>query len=133
MTKKMGDEKSQIQDKIGSYIRIGHEHLNFQIQKKRGKFVLRLVTFNPIHNQSFLFHSVEADSEMEAYRQMLRYVQYHKEEESSYTIQWSLLGENKLHTSYFRANNILGALDKLYFDRDPNGIIVFSVMLNPIS
>ena len=64
---------------------------------------------------------------------MLKYVQFHKEEESSYTIQWTLLGENKLHTSYFRANTILGALNKLYFDRDPNGIIVFSVILNPIS
>jgi hypothetical protein len=64
---------------------------------------------------------------------MLEYVENYKEAESSYTIQWSLKGENSLHTSYFRAKNILGALDKLYFERDPNSITVFSVMLNPIS
>ena len=38
-----------------------------------------------------------------------------------------------LHTSYFSAKNILGALDKLYFDRDPNTITVFSVNLNPLA
>lgn len=133
MTTKGSDEKTVIQSKIGRYISIGKENIHFNVQKKRGTVILRLITFNPIHNQSFLFHSVQSESEMEAYREMLRYVQYHKEEESSYTIQWSLLGENKLYTSYFRANTILGALDKLYFDRDPNTINVFSVMLNPIS
>ncbi len=133
MTAKGKDEKLEIQIKIGRYISIGKENIHFQIEKKKSKVILRLITFNPLHNQSFLFHTVSSDSEMEAYREMLSYVQYHKEEESSYTIQWSLLGENKLHTSYFRANTILGALDKLYFERDPNTINVFSVMLNPIS
>jgi hypothetical protein len=133
MTNKGMDEKIEIQSKIGRYISIGKENIHFQVERINDKVILRLMTFNPIHNQSFLFHSVSSDSEMEAYREMLGYVQYHKEEESSYTIQWSLLGENKLYTSYFRANTILGALDKLYFDRDPNTINVFSVMLNPIS
>ena len=64
---------------------------------------------------------------------MLAYVQNYKEKEDSYTIQWSLHGEDQLHTSYFSAKNILGALDKLYYDRDPNVITVFSVSLNPLS
>ena len=42
-------------------------------------------------------------------------------------------GEGSLQTSYFRAKNVLEALDKLFFDRDPNSITVFSVTLNPIS
>ena len=42
-------------------------------------------------------------------------------------------GENQLQTSYFRAKNVLEALDKLFYDRDPNSITVFSVMLNPIT
>jgi hypothetical protein len=70
---------------------------------------------------------------VEALRLMLDYVKSYKEAESSYTIQWSLKGENQLQTSYFRAKNILGALDKLYYDRDPNSITVFSVTLNPLS
>ena len=72
-------------------------------------------------------------AKIEALKEMLEYVKNYKEAESSYTIQWNLKGENSLNTSYFRAKNILGALDKLYFERDPNSIIVFSVMLNPIS
>ena len=64
---------------------------------------------------------------------MLDYVKTYKERTSSYTIQWSDRGRNDLETSYFRAKNILEALDKLFYDRDPNSITVFSVMLNPIS
>jgi hypothetical protein len=127
------DEIEELKGKIGKYITIGKENLSYQVKKSKTKVSLQLITFNPLHNQRFLFHACEADSAEECFRQMLKYVQYHKEEESSYTMQWTLLGENKLHTSYFRANSILGALNKLYFDRDPNGIIVFSVILNPIS
>ena len=57
----------------------------------------------------------------------------YKERTSSYTVQWSMRGEKELQTSYFRAKNVLEALDKLFYDRDPNSITVFSVMLNPIT
>ena len=57
----------------------------------------------------------------------------YKERTSSYTIQWSARGDIGLQTSYFRAKNIMEALDKLFYDRDPNSINVFSVMLNPIT
>ena len=133
MVKKVKDERTELQTQISRYISIGKDYLTFKLEKKKGRFALQLITFNPIHEQSFLFHSTLADSELEAYRQMLKYVKFHKEEESSYTIQWMIIGENQLHTSYFRASNILGALDKLYFKRDPNSITVFSVILNPIS
>jgi hypothetical protein len=95
--------------------------------------LLRLITVNPTHNQSFLFHTCEGADKVDALRNMLEYVKGYKDEESSFTIQWNLRGENALNTSYFRAKNILGALDKLYYDRDPNSITVFSVMMNPIS
>jgi hypothetical protein len=133
MVKKAKDERADLQANIAKYISIGAEHLTFKLEKKKAKYNLQLMTFNPIHEQSFLFHATSSDSELEAYRQMLKYVKFHKEEESSFTIQWMIIGENKLHTSYFRANNILGALDKLYFKRDPNTITVFSIILNPIS
>ena len=64
---------------------------------------------------------------------MLEYVRTYKERTSSYTVQWSAKGGNTLQTSYFRAKNVLEALDKLFFDRDPNSITVFSVILNPIT
>jgi len=64
---------------------------------------------------------------------MLKYVKNSIEVENSYTIQWNLKGDNKLHTSYFRAKNIQLALDKFYYGRDINSVTVFSVVLNPIS
>jgi uncharacterized membrane protein len=64
---------------------------------------------------------------------MLWYVQDYKEKENSYTIQWVAKGETELNTSYFRAGNIMDALQKLYYGRDMNTITVFSVVLNPIS
>ncbi|MFZ4786011.1 MAG: hypothetical protein ACOYLH_11075 [Flavobacteriales bacterium] len=133
MTLDKNIEIANLQAEIGQYIGLGQNSLVFGFEEGTQNVMLRLITANPRHNQSFLFHTVEGSSKIEALKMMLEYVKNYKEAESSYTIQWSIKGENALHTSYFRAKNILGALDKLYFERDPNSITVFSVMLNPIS
>jgi hypothetical protein len=133
MTLDKNIEIANLQGEIGKYIGLGQNSLIFNFEEGARSVLLRLITANPRHNQSFLFHTVEGSSKIEALKEMLEYVKNYKEAESSYTIQWNLKGENSLHTSYFRAKNILGALDKLYFERDPNSITVFSVMLNPIS
>jgi len=126
-------EIANLQLEISSYIGMGQNSLVFNFDEQTNRVVLRLITANPRHNQSFLFHTTEGLSKVDALKQMLDYVKSYKDAESSYTIQWSIKGENTLHTSYFRAKNVLGALDKLYYDRDPNSITVFTVTLNPIS
>src|SRR5688572_28977223 len=130
MTLDKNVEIATLQTEIGRYIGLGQNSLLFNFEERGTGVFLRLITANPIHNQSFLFHTTEGGSKVDALRAMLEYVKNYKDEESSYTIQWSIMGENQLNTSYFRAKNILGALDKLYYERDPNGITVFSVMLN---
>lgn len=123
-----------MQKEISDHIGVGSDSLVFNFEEhgaNRGK--LFLITINPRHNQSFLFHAVEGTDKLDALRNMLDYVRTYKERTSSYTVQWSAKGENNLQTSYFRAKNVLEALDKLFFDRDPNSITVFSVILNPIS
>ena len=126
-------EIANLQSEIGKYIGLGQNSLIFNFEEHARHVALRLITVNSTHNQSFLFHSCEGVTQVDALKNKLEYVKGYKEEESSFTIQWTLKGENTLHTSYFRAKNIMGALDKLYYDRDPNGITVFSVMMNPIS
>ncbi len=126
-------ETARIQSEIGEYIGLGENSLIFDYEEREGDHILRLITVNPRHNQSFLFHSTEGETKLEALREMLNYVQSYKDREQSYTIQWSVKGDPNLHTSYFRAKHILMALDKFYFGRDPNSITVFSVMLNPVS
>lgn len=126
-------EIANLQAEIGKYIGLGQNSLIFNFEEDSLHVVLRLITVNPGHNQSFLFHTSEGVTKVEALKQMLEYVKNYKEANNSFTIQWMLKGENALHTSYFRAKNILSALDKLYYDRDPNSITVFSVIMNPIS
>jgi hypothetical protein len=133
MTLDKNIEIANLQSEIGKYIGMGQNSLIFNFDENGHHIVLRLITVNPRHNQSFVFHTTEGPAKIEALKEMLNYVRDYKEAESSYTIQWSLKGENQLQTSYFRAKNVLGALDKLFYDRDPNSITVFSVMLNPIS
>ncbi|MDZ4824787.1 MAG: hypothetical protein SH856_15120 [Flavobacteriales bacterium] len=133
MTLDKNIEIANLQSEIGKYIGLGHSSLIFNFDEDGRNIMLRLITVNPRHNQSFLFHTTDGLNKVEALKEMLAYVKEYKDAESSYTIQWSLKGENILHTSYFRAKNVMGALDKLYFDRDPNSLTVFSVNLNPIS
>lgn len=107
--------------------------LIFEFQDVKGKNQLDLVTINPRHNQSFLFHSTQGVSRLDAIEKMWDYVHNYKDRENSYTIQWKLHGERELQTSYFRAKNIYEALDKLNYGRDMNTLTVFSVRLNPTS
>ena len=92
-----------------------------------------MITINPRHNQAFLFHNENGADKVDALKKMLNYVQNYKEKENSYTIQWVAKSDKEFHTSYFKASNIMDALQKLYYGRDMNTITVFSVVLNPIS
>ena len=135
MTRDKNLEIARLQKEIGDHIGIGADSLVFDLEEAEGGkgAELHLITLNPRHNQSFLFHATKGTDKVEALREMLEYVRTYKERTSSYTIQWSARGENVLNTSYFRAKNVLEALDKLFYDRDPNSITVFSVIMNPIS
>lgn len=126
-------ESARIQKEIESYLGLKGNDLVFEISQLGQKTKLDLITVNPRHNQSFLFHSTQGIDKVDAYHKMLDYVRSYKEKEGSYTIQWAIRGSRELNTSYFRASNIYEALDKLYYGRDMNTISVFSVVLNPIS
>jgi hypothetical protein len=134
MTRDRNLEIAQLQQEIGTHIGVGADSLMFNYVEQAGEPAkLFLITLNARHNQSFLFHSTQGTDKLDALRDMREYVRTYKERTSSYTVQWSARGENQLQTSYFRAKNVLEALDKLFYDRDPNSITVFSVILNPIS
>jgi len=126
-------EQAKIQKEIEEHLGLGKDTLVFDYSQRDGNTRLNLVTINPRHHQSFLFHSVTAYDRLEALSKMLNYVQNVKDKENHYTVQWMTRSENELNTSYFRASNIYDALDKLYFGRDSNTITVFSVVLNPIT
>ncbi len=124
----------KLQEEIQNYIGgLASSGIVFSYEEKDAQIKLDVITVNPNHNQSFLFHSVVGFNKVDALKIMLDYVKNYKDKESSYTIQWSLKESNELHTSYFRAKNIMAALEKFHYGRDLNSIVVFSVKLNPIS
>ena len=134
MTRDNNLEIGKLQKEIGDHIGVGVDSLMFNYVEEPGQGAqLFLITLNPRHNQTFLFHSTSGRDKLEALQVMREYVSTYKDRTSSYTIQWSVRGEHELNTSYFRAKNVLDALDKLFYDRDPNSITVFSVILNPIA
>ena len=126
-------EAARIQQEIKNYLGVRTSDMVFEYTTIDGKVKLDLITINPRHNQAFLFHSETGADKVDALRKMLDYVQSSKEKENSYTIQWVAKGDKELNTSYFRASNVLDALQKLYYGRDMNTITVFSVVLNPVS
>jgi len=129
-------EAARMQEEIKNYLGMRSSDFVFEFSTTDGKIRVDLITINPRHNQSFLFHSENGTDKLDALRKMLSYVQNYKEKENSYTIQWvaqGVKGEKELHTSYFRAGSIIDALQKLYYGRDMNTITVFSVVLNPVS
>ncbi len=126
-------EAARIQQQIKDYLGLRTSDLIFEYGLLEGMTKLDLITINPRHNQSFLFHSERGSDKVDALKKMWAYVKNYKEKENSYTIQWVAKGNRELHTSYFRASNILDALEKLYYARDRNTITVFSVVLNPVS
>lgn len=126
-------ESVKLQKKIESHLGIQGSELSFEFQAMDGKTKLDLITINPRHNQSFLFHSEMGVDKVDALSKMLDYVKSYKDKYNSYTIQWTAKDETELHTSYFTATNMYDALDKLYYGRDINTITVFSVVLNPVA
>ncbi|CAG5080990.1 hypothetical protein [Parvicella tangerina] len=124
---------AELQQYIKDGIGIDKNNILFEFEDKDGQTKLEVITINPNHKQSFLYHTEEGKDKIEALEKMLDYVKKTRLQKNSYTIQWSLKGEEKLHTSYFRAANVMEALKKFYHGREMATVNVFSVVLNPIA
>ncbi len=126
-------EIARLQKEIAEALGIDTENLIFNFKEKNALVRFDLVTVNPKHDQSFLFHTVSGTDKIDALKKMLEYISDHFPNENSVTIQWIKMGDNKLHTSYFRAKNMYEALDKFYYGRDQSAYKIFNLALNPVS
>jgi hypothetical protein len=133
MSNELQTELEKIHGEIARLLGLDRNNLKFEYVNENDKTSLHLLTVNPRHKQSFLFHTVQGFGEMDAVSKMLDYVKNQKPGNSTYTIQWSLKDDHELHTSYFRAKNIYEVLDKFYYGKDITGTLIFSISLNPIS
>lgn len=96
-------ELARYQKDIATRLGLDSQNLIFNYKQKNETVRLDLVTVNPKHEQSFLFHTETGTDKVDALKKMLEYIDEHYHQESSMTIQWIKMGENKLHTSYLRA------------------------------
>jgi len=126
-------EAAKLQNGIAEHLGIQIDNLIFDYETSGAKTVLNLITVNPRHSQSFLFHTESGINKIDALARMLNYVKSFRDKENSYTIQWQSKGNAELQTSYFRAKNMYEALDKLYYGRDITAIVVYSLVLNPVA
>lgn len=126
-------EMARMQKSIKDHLGLATDNLIFEYSNLPQGVKLDLITINPRHNQSFLFHTTTGLDKVDALKKMVDYVHSNHSGEETYTIQWMARGDKELHTSYFRAKNIYEALDKLYYGRDSNLITVYIIKLNPIS
>lgn len=126
-------ETAKYQKDISQRLGLDSDNLIFNYKQKNETVRLDLVTVNPKHEQSFLFHTITGTDKIDALKKMLEYIEKHYHNENSLTVQWIKIGENKLHTSYFRAQNMYEALDKFYYGRDMGQYKIFSIALNPVS
>tara|TARA_B100001287_G_scaffold40717_2_gene29892 strand:- start:651 stop:1052 length:402 start_codon:yes stop_codon:yes gene_type:complete len=127
------DRVSQIENKIAHSLSIKLDQLVFEYHEMPDYVDLDLFTINEVHKQQFFFHSTEGRDKIEALELMLKYSNNKLFIEDSFTIQWKVKGDTKIHQSHFRAINMMDALDKFYFGRSINSIVIYSIVLNPIA
>ena len=128
-------ESTSYSERLEKEIRgyFGSHSIEIVESEEGGVIELALVTKGVEHGQKFLFHKSRGAYRQQALEDLLDYIKDHRAKESTYTVQWRAFNESDLHTSYFSAPNIQGALEKFFFGRDIHSITVFSVSLNPIS
>src|SRR6478735_9772843 len=90
-------EAARVQQQIKDYLGLRTSDLMFEFSIIDGKTKLDLITINPRHNQSFLFHSEKGSDKVDSLKKMWIYVKDFKEKENSYTIQWVAKGNKELH------------------------------------
>lgn len=126
-------EIARLQKEISQRLGLSAENLIFEYENAGDQVRLDLITVNPRHDQSFLYHSCMGETKGTALQNLLAYVVKNYREEQSYTVQWKHIGEPELQTSYFRARSMFEVLSKFSHGREMSDYVLYSITLNPIS
>ena len=123
---------------------------NNESNSTQAKYQLNLVTYNPIHKTQFLLHTIteeigdiellwqeKEEIETKILRDMLYYLQQRKKHVYYYTVKWSYkkddsnAGEEfKENVSYFNGNDIQEIINKFFFQKDKDTIIIYSIIMS---
>lgn len=116
---------------------VGGKNPATSFQKTANFYILKVTTYNPKKNISFLLLEVEAETEIEAINlayQVLWKMRSGNDDYQSYTIEWCKSGENVTNKSYFCAKNPMQVLTKFYSEFEKyDSIVFYSLRVNPVS
>lgn len=129
-------ECNQIESQIREHLGIADKNtiiFNYYQIGKEGEIKLVVETINPRHNTKFLLHTELGIDKLDALKKMWGYTNSYKSKEYSYTVRWNyrINPNTEMQTSYFHAANIHRVLDKLFYNRDENSLVIYSIDLNP--
>lgn len=101
-----------------------------------GKYVLKVKTYNPKKDATFLLMETTARTEGEcaevAYQELIR--MRNQQGYGSYTLEWGKKNDAVgIQTSYFFAQNEFEVLTKFYSEMGPENVVFYSLKINPIS
>ncbi len=123
-----------LKEEIAKTLDINPDLLIYEERKnKEGMDILDLTTISPNkHRTKFLFHSVTAASSEEALKNMFEYVTKHMKDQDTYQIRWHNPETKEVEVSWFRASNIMEALNKFYHKgKEVGEYKIYEVSLRP--
>ena len=99
---------------------------------------LDLITYNPRHKTNFLLHSIQENCQPHIkvfiiiLEKMLTYIQKRTTSIINYSVEWNYRFADKekhqpIKRSYFQGKNIEEILEKLYYNKERDTIIIYKV------
>lgn len=103
---------------------------------------IKVFTYNTVTQEFFLLLSMPMKSEgeikngsytIDTLLLMSDYLESHKIESNSYTVEWSKKKSTVKNTSYFYCENVRQVIDRFFDTKDPDGYIIYNIKLNPVA
>ncbi len=131
----MESKKVQLENSISKIVEEDNAcSTHFEYTKsEKGSQEITIITYNPRHNQQFVFRKLESNSVEKGLELVLEELQNHRKLHNTYTVVWLRKGDSKTQTSYFTGSNMRDVLAKFYHNKDDDDYIIYELKLNPES
>jgi hypothetical protein len=89
---------------------------------------------NDAHAGNFLFHKIKSNSKLYCLKLMIDYIRSdYKKNYQNYEIIWRKKEDSKDTISWFYGRSFLDVIDKFFYLKDSQDIIIYEVKLRPIA
>ena len=98
---------------------------------------LHILTFNPIHGTKFLMYKdqrrinryimVEDMIKIEMLGRGLEYIRSKQNDNLNYMVEWNYKTGNKTKISYFRGKSMEDIMEKFYYGKSMNSVVIYKM------